>query len=128
MQVVSSCGSGVGGLGGGRIESCSKLRYKADIYCLSTVTAQFCANRPNPESKWWRCGIGFFDKNGNENLMVHLDSHNLLVGYLNAKAFVKVQFHLIWKNDSSPSVFNCLNRRMPDWCVPIASWKEPPIS
>jgi hypothetical protein len=77
-------------LAGQDTESCSRLSYKSSISGLVTVTAQFKAICRQPKNKYWRCGIVFDDANGAEKICVHVDNHNLLVGYLGRQLVLQV--------------------------------------
>lgn len=77
-------------LKGGGVHSHSEIRYKSPVSTLVTIGAEFRARTPSASNKYWRCGIRFADKNGADALCVHLDNHNLLVGYIGGQVVLKV--------------------------------------
>lgn len=71
-------------------DSLSKIAYKSALEGDISVTAQFRAQPEIPQGNYWRCGIVFLANDNAEKICVHIDNHNLLVGYLNGNLVLRV--------------------------------------
>jgi hypothetical protein len=57
--------------------------YQADVGGLFSVSAEFKPLRSTAANNYWRAGFSFRRANESPVAEVHLDNHNLVVGYLN---------------------------------------------
>jgi hypothetical protein len=61
----------------------SAATYQADVGPLFSVSAEFKPLRSTAANNYWRAGFSFRRADDSQAAEVHLDNHNLIVGYLN---------------------------------------------
>jgi hypothetical protein len=63
-----------------------------------TIGAQFKAIRKEAAHNYWRTGFTFRRGNGAEAVTVHLDNHNLLVGYVGGQPCLRIPVNISLEN------------------------------
>lgn len=75
---------------GNGMQSHSNATFKSPIGSIFSITAEFKPLRNEPQNSYWRTGFLLTNKDGAQQVCVHTDNHNLLVGYINNTIHIRV--------------------------------------